>query len=152
MNQAVAVDLNRHSWRWRACGLLAGLIFLTGCAATSPHRFAQPSPGWETRSGQLLYRNGQTTLIGDVVVRFSKTGDLDLTFSKGPGLVLLTVREDSSFADVKGVLARNGWSGPIDRAPVQLRGWLGLRDELVRPPHRQVIRYQTGTQSFLFQF
>ena len=67
------------SWRrsvdaliWRAAPRFAPSIRLTGRE-------------WQARSGQLLYRNARTTLIGDVLVRFSKSGDFELTFSKGPG-------------------------------------------------------------------
>jgi hypothetical protein len=165
MKQVAAVDPNRHlsmnqtgmqffggnRGRHRL-RLLAAAILLTSCATTPSHRFPEPSPDWKTRSGQLLYRNAQTTLIGDVVVRFSREGDLDLVFSKGPGLTLLAIREDASFAQIKGPLAGRGWWGPIDRAPLQLRGWLGLRDQLVRAPRQKSVRYTSGTETFLFHF
>ena len=50
------------------------IVDLTSCATTSRHQFAEPRD-WRTRSGQLLYRNDKTTLIGEVLVRFSKSGD-----------------------------------------------------------------------------
>ena len=59
---------------------------------------------------------------------------------------------DASFAEIKGALARSGWSGPIDRAPQQLRGWLGLRDRVVRSQDRQSVRYIAGNETFLFRF
>jgi hypothetical protein len=130
---------------------LTGVILLASCATTS-HQFAEPASGWETRTGQLLFRSATSTLIGDVIVRFSHTGDFELNFSKGPGLTLLSIREDKSFAEVKGVLAQQGWSGPIERAPAQLRGWLGLRDKFVQAPRRKSLRYTSGTESFDFQF
>ncbi len=137
----------------RYLGLAAAAgIFLTSCAANPPHQFAQPSPDWKTRSGQLLYRNAKTTLIGDVIVRFSRAGDFDLTFSKGPGLTLFAIREDASFAEVKGALAGRGWSGPLDHAPSPLRGWLGLRGQFLDQANRRSIRYATGTETFLFHF
>jgi hypothetical protein len=104
------------------------------------------------RSGQLLYRNPKRTLIGEVYVRFSKTGDLELTFSKGPGITLLVLRQDATFAELKGPLAGRGWSGPIDRAPQQLRGWLGLRDKLINAQNRHSFRYSMRAEEFLFQF
>ncbi len=118
----------------------------------SHHQFAAPSGDWRIRSGQLLYRNGKTTLIGDVLVRFSRTGDFELTFSKGPGLTLLTTRQDASFAEVRGAMAGPGWSGPIDRAPAQLRGWLTLHDKIIRAEDRQTIRHATGAETFLLRF
>ena len=47
-----------------------------------------------------MYRNTTTTVIGEVVVRSSENGDLELTFSKGPGVTLLTLRQDAKFAQV----------------------------------------------------
>jgi hypothetical protein len=110
-----------------------------------------------------MYRAPDTTLIGDVLLRFSTHGDFELTVSKGPGVTLLSLRQDATFAEVKGAFARGGWSGPVEQAPQQLRGWLGLRDKLihsvatgrVRPSggqDRQTVRYVTGNETFLFRF
>ena len=107
---------------------VALLVFETsGCALISRHQFIEPARDWEARNGQLLYRTRKTTLIGEVLVRFSRTGEFELTFSKGPAVTLLTLRQDSTFAQIKGGLARGGWSGPIANAPQRLRGWLELR-------------------------
>jgi hypothetical protein len=91
-------------------------------------------------------------LIGDVIVRYSETGNFELTFSKGPGVTLLSLREDASFAEIKGALAGPGWSGPIGRAPKQLRGWLGLREKIIQAQDRHVIRYVAGAETFLCRF
>jgi hypothetical protein len=112
-----------------------------------------------------MYRTPQSTLIGDVLVRFSNSGDFELTVSKGPGVDLLSLRQDTTFAEVKGAFARGGWSGPVQGAPPQLRGWLGLRDKLVHSfateqepvlsagrMDRQTLRYVAGNETFLFQF
>ena len=125
---------------------------LASCATTSQHQFAEPAGGWQTRTGQLLFRSAKATLIGDVIVRFSNTGDFDLRFSKGPGLTLLAIREDSSFAEVKGAVAQRGWSGPIEQAPAQLRSWLGLRDQFVHEHGKKSFSYQSGTETFDFRF
>src|SRR5207302_7436703 len=86
---------------------------VTSCATTSHHDFSEPSGGWQAKSGQLMYRGPNTTLIGDAVVRFSTTGDFQLTVSKGPGITLLFLRQDATFAEVTGAFARQGWSGPV---------------------------------------
>ncbi|MEY2541483.1 MAG: hypothetical protein QOI22_1085 [Verrucomicrobiota bacterium] len=125
---------------------------LTGCATPSRHQFAQPANDWRTRSGQLLYRTAKTTLIGEVLVRFSKNGDFELTFSKGPGVTLLTIRQSEAFAEVKGALARMGWSGPVDRAPKQLHGWLELREKIIHAQDRPQLRHVAGGETFLFRF
>ena len=134
--------------------ILAALLVvdLTSCATVSDHQFAEPAGGWQTRTGQLLYRNVTTTMIGEAIVRFSNSGDFELTFSKGPGLTLLVLREDRAFAEVKGALARNGWSGPIDRAPMQLRGWLQLRDKLIQAQSQKRVRVTADGETFLFRF
>ena len=98
-----------------------------------------------------MYRTPNTTLIGEALVRFSKTGNFELTVSKGPGITLLSLRQDANFAEVKGGLAHQGWSGPVTQAPPQLRGWLGLRDQFLRAPDRRTLRYTAGNETFVFQ-
>jgi len=99
-----------------------------------------------------MYRSPNTTLIGDAIVRFSKTGDFELTVSKGPGITLLSLRQDAAFAEVKGAFARHSWSGPVDQAPPQLRGWLALREQFIHAPDRKTLRYVSDNETFLFRF
>ena len=99
-----------------------------------------------------MYRAPGTTLIGEALVRFSKTGGFELTVSKGPGITLLSLRQDATFAEVKGGLTRQGWSGPVKQAPPQLRGWLGLRDRFLQAPDRNTLRYAAGDETFVFRF
>jgi hypothetical protein len=124
---------------------------VTSCATPSQHQFSEPAGNWQTRSGQLMYRTANTTLTGDVLVRFSKGGDFELTFSKGPGVTLLSLRQDASFAEVRGPFAKAGWSGPVEQAPKPLRGWLGLRGKLIHSQD-QSVRYTAGNETFLFRF
>lgn len=128
------------------------LFCVISCVSISQHEFSEPVAGWQTKNGQLLYRTANTTLIGEALVRFSKTGDFELTVSKGPGITLLSLRQDETFAEVKGGLARQGWSGSVAQAPPQLRGWLELRDQFLRAPDRKTLRYATGNETFLFRF
>jgi hypothetical protein len=133
--------------------LLAIISFcIISCATISHHEFSEPFAGWQTKSGQLMYRAPNTTLIGEVLVRFSKTGDFELTVSKGPGITLLSLRQDATFAEVKGGLAGHGWSGHVDEAPPQLRSWLGLRDQFLHTPNRKTMRYSAGNETFVFRF
>ena len=132
--------------------LLVAVFCVTSCTTISSHEFSQPTAGWETKTGQLMYRGPKTTLIGDALVRFSKTGDFELTVSKGPGITLLSIRQDAAFAEVKGAFARQGWSGPVEQAPAQLRGWLGLRDQFLHVPDQKTLRYNSGSETFLFRF
>jgi hypothetical protein len=127
-----------------------GVIALTGCETL--HRFAEPARDWQARNGQLLYRNARTTLIGEVLVRSSKTGEFELTFSKGGGLNLMTLKQDSEFARIEGPLAHPGWSGPIGSAPKRLRPWLDLRDVLAQNAGKPSVRHVAGGQTFIFQF
>ena len=143
--------------------VIALLVFsLTSCATISRHPFVEPANDWQAHSGQLLYRGPKRTLIGEVLVRFSRNGDFELTFSKGPGVTLFALRQDAHFAEVKGALARMGWAGPVERAPKQLRGWLELRDVLLHSlaaaspsgggQDRQSLRHVAGAETFLFRF
>jgi hypothetical protein len=133
--------------------LLAVISFcIISCATISHHEFSEPLAGWQTKSGQLMYRAPSTTLIGEVLVRFSKTGDFELTVSKGPGITLLSLRQDATFAEVKGGMAGHGWSGRVDQAPSQLRGWLGLRDQFLHAPNQKTMRYAGGNETFVFRF
>ena len=136
----------------RSLAPLGMTLVLSSCAMISRHQFVQPSQDWPARSGQLLYHTAKTTLIGEVFVRFSKNRDFELTFSKGPGVTLLLVRQDAAFAEVRGALAGPGWSGPANQAPKRLRPWLGLRDQLIRSRNRESVRYLAGPETFLFRF
>jgi len=161
-----SASTRRDSWRYvmspftahRAVAtgftpLLAITLFgVISCATVSHHEFSEPAGGWQTKSGQLMYRTPNTTLIGEALVRFSGAGDFELTVSKGPGITLLSLRQDATFAEVKGGLARQGWSGPVGQAPPQLRGWLGLRDQFLHAPDRKTLRYVSGNETFLFRF
>ena len=136
----------------RSCLIIIAICGLTSCATFSLHQIVQPGADWRVRTGQLMYRNAKTTLIGDIVSRSSKNGGFELTFSKGPGLPLLVLRQDQQFAEVKGALARSGWSGPVERAPRQLRGWLDLRERILQAPSQKEIRYSTGNETFWVRF
>jgi hypothetical protein len=154
MNLVIERDPADHIYRNCLAAIMAAflMIGLSSCAALSLHQFTQPARDWQARSGQLLYRTPKTTLIGEVLVRFSKNGDFELTFSKGPGLTLLTLRQDATSAEIRGALARGGWAGQVAKAPPKLRGWLALRDQLVRAQDQQMIRYVAGPQTFVFRF
>ena len=132
--------------------LAIGFFCVTICTTLSSHTFSKPTSDWQTKTGQLMYRTPKTTLIGEALVRFSKTGDFELTVSKGPGITLLSLRQDAAFAEIKGAFARQGWSGPLAQAPPQLRGWLGLRDQFIRAPNQKNVRYAVGNETFLFRF
>jgi hypothetical protein len=147
---SVLVLIRVNSWLKFVFSALL-IVDLTGCTTISTHRFAEPARDWQTRSGQLLYRTPKSTVIGDVFVRFSTAGDFELTFSKGP-VTLFILRQDKNFAEMKGPLVGRGWSGPIDLAPQQLRGWLGLRDEIIRAQDRHLVRHVSGSETFVFRF
>jgi len=128
------------------------VLVLTSCAMLSRHQFIEPAVNWHTRNGQLLYRNARRSLIGEVLVRFSNHNEFELTFSKGTGVTLLTLRQDADYAEVKGALAGRGWSGPVAHAPPQLRGWLQARDKIVNAQGQQSVQFTNGTEKFIFRF
>jgi hypothetical protein len=128
------------------------LFYIISCTTISRHEFSEPAVAWHTKSGQLMYRTPNTTLIGEALVRYSKAGDFDLMVSKGPGITLLSLRQDATFAEVKGAFAGQGWSGPVAQAPSQLRGWLGLRDRFLNAPDGKTLQYAAGNETFVFRF
>ena len=132
--------------------LVTSLFCVISCATVSHHDFSAPDSSWQTKIGQLMYRAPGKTLIGEALVSFSRTGDFQLTVSKGPGITLLSLRQDATFAEVKGGLTQQGWSGPVGQAPPQLRGWLDLRDQFLRDPNRKTLRYAAGNETFEFRF
>ncbi len=140
---------NRH---YQICVLAVAICCVTSCATVSLHKFSEPTTGWQTKSGQLMYRSPKTIVIGEALVRFSKTGDFELTVSKGPGITLLSLRQDAAFAKITGAFARQGWSGPTSQAPPQLRGWLALRDQFLHAPNQKILRYTAGDETFVFRF
>jgi hypothetical protein len=146
---AWAIEVNR---RYLITPLAITMLCVTSCATVSPHEFSAPTAKWQTKTGQLMYRSPKTTVIGDALVRFSKTGDFELTLSKGPGITLLSLRQDSTFAKITGAFARQGWSGPVAQAPSQLSGWLALRDQFLHAPNQKTLRYAAGNETFLFRF
>jgi hypothetical protein len=130
--------------------LLAAL--LTACQTTARHQFAEPTSPWQAKSGQLSYTDRQTTLIGEVLVRFSRDGHFELTFTKAGGLTLLSLRADAEFARIEGPLARGGWSGRIAEAPERFRGWIQLREKLATGQRMTTVRHDHAGQSFTFRF
>ena len=130
--------------------VLVACLCLTNCQ--SIHQFVQPAPDWQSQVGQLQYRGPKMSLIGDVVVRYSSGGDFELTFTKGPGVPLLTVRQDDKFVRVSGPLARGSWSGPPAEAPARLRGWVSLREVLLRSKNQPLVHQTIGPDRFTIAF
>lgn len=133
--------------RWAAA--IFASLFLTSCVI---HQFALPSREWTTRSGQLSYRGKKRAIIGEVLVRFSNRGDFELTFTKGPGVSMLTMDTDPQFARVRGLLVGLPWSGPIAHAAERARGWLALREEILRNPKEQTFRARAADESLIVRF
>lgn len=131
--------------------ILCVLFGLTSCA-TIGNRFTDPTADWQARNGQLLYHSQKTSLIGEVLVRFSKAGDFELTFTKGPGVTLLTVRQNATFVRVSGPLSRGSWSGAPANAPARLRGWVELRDVLMKSAGQSSAEHTAGGEKFKFRF
>ena len=133
--------------KWRLCLLL---FSLASCQTTSTHQFATPATTWATKSGQLSYQGPKISLIGEVLVRYSKAGELELIFSKGPGVNLFVLRQDAQFASAEGPLARGRWAGDSASAPERLRGWFGLREQILAG--RNSIQMNAGGERFNLRF
>src|SRR3979490_1658896 len=131
--------------------LVALALSVTSCE-TVRHQFTGPALDWQARNGQLLYHGKRTTLIGEVLVRFSKAGDFELTFTKGPGVALLEIRQDANFFSVRGPLAGVSWSGSMAHAPPRLRGWLQLREKLMALGDQPTLSHSYGGETFTLPF
>lgn len=93
--------------------LLASALCLAGCAS---HQFAQPSGAWKTRTGQLQYKEGSRAIIGELAL--STNGDhAKLEFSKGPGLVLMSMQRDATHARFEGPLSRLAHTVKLPASP-----------------------------------
>ena len=132
------------------CAALASS--LTSCQTTAPRQFAEPTAGWQTKTGQLAYTDQKLSLIGEVLVRYSKDGHFELTFTKAGGITLLSLRRDAKFGQAEGPLARGRWSGVVAEAPPRLRGWFELRDKIVNARRMTSVRHDTGEQTFTLRF
>ena len=130
--------------------LITVAVAFSGCGTI--HDFISPAPDWQARTGQLLYKGKRTTLIGEVLVRFSKSGDFELTFTKGPGVTLLELRQDANYFNVRGPLAGVKWSGSTANAPAHLRGWLELRDKLMALGDKPSLTHSYRGEKFTFRF
>jgi hypothetical protein len=134
----------------RLVALVALAVSLSSCGTI--HQFIGPSPDWQARNGQLLYHGKRTSLIGEVLVRFSKAGDFELTFTKGPGVALVEIRQDATNFNIRGPLVGVGWSGSTDRAPAHLRGWLQLREKLMALGEKTSLTHSYRGETFRFRF
>ena len=90
------------------------------------------------------------SLIGDVVVRTSPAGDMELTFSKAPAFTLMTIKQNATFGRASGPLAHGSWSGPTANAPHSLRGWFSLREKILAGSSH--IQFNSGGESFNLRF
>ncbi len=133
-------------------GSIVALLLFTfaGCQTTTTHQFTAPAPAWQTKIGQLSYKSPKISLIGEVLVRTSPAGDLELVFSKGPGVNLLILRQDAQYGSATGPLARGSWAGPIAQAPERLRGWFALRAKILAGGN--AIQTRAGRDSFNLRF
>ena len=135
--------------------LRSALVMMIAVAMSSCgtiHQFVGPSQDWQARNGQLLYHGKRTTLIGEVLVRFSKSGDFELTFTKGPGVALIEIRQDAQFFNISGPLAGVKWSGSTANAPAHFRGWLQLRDKLMALGDKTSLTHSYRGETFTFRF
>lgn len=108
-----------------------------GCAGSTK---APPLPARTVRAwqgaGQLQYTHGGQSIIGEVVVSRAANADLSLDFFKGPGIPLLKLWRAGSGGEAaaQGALARGGWQGDAAKAPVRLRAWVKVAEQLAQRP------------------
>lgn len=105
--------------------LLAAICCLAGCAT---HQFATPQGTAKNRTGQLLYKEGTRSIVGDLTISTRGT-DRRLEFSKGPGLALIRVQSDATHARFDGPLARLSHTVKLPPAKDSRdAGWMAILD------------------------
>jgi hypothetical protein len=140
--------------RLGSIALCAVSFAVAGCqtTTTNSHQFSQPSAGWTTKTGQLAYKDQKLSLIGEVLVRYSKQGDFELTFTKAGGITLLSLRQDAGFGKAEGPMARRGWSGPLAQAPAHFAAGSVARQSRERTQRRHDSASDSGEQTFTLRF
>ena len=107
------------------------LLSLTSCAdySTPSVRRARARLAVAHRTARLP--GPEMSLIGEVLVRSSASGELELTFSKGPGVRFCTVRQDDKFGECR--RSARAWClvGSARECAGALRGWFALREILL---------------------
>jgi hypothetical protein len=109
-------------------------LILSGCQTVNE----LPGLGSNAKrhDGQMVYQTPRTSIAGDVILRTSPSGDYDLVLLKG-GVQVLQVQAHDDQLVASGLFARNGWTGPLDRAPGPLKSFALLK---------QVVPYFDSTQ------
>jgi hypothetical protein len=112
--------------------LFAAALAALGFAGCASHQFAQPSGTWTTRTGQLLYREGGRSIVGELSL--SRSGQsAQLEFTKGPGLSLLRVQRDATHARFDGPLARLSHTVALNPPPQgRDAAWLAVMERGMR--------------------
>ncbi len=107
--------------------ILLLVVLMAGCQAA--RELSGLGAEAKTRVGQLLFTYGGHSIVGDIVLRNLNGGDYDLYFSKG-GVQVLEFQTRGTHMTATGVLAKNGWSGPVAEARGPLRPWATLKEVL----------------------
>jgi len=109
--------------------MLAATLCLAGCAT---HQFANPQGTAKNRTGQLLYKEGTRSIVGDLTIS-TRGADQRLEFSKGPGLALMRVQRDATHARFDGPLARLSHTVKLPPSKESRdAGWLAILDRSVK--------------------
>jgi hypothetical protein len=120
-------DIDPENYMTSRILILLSALWLAGCQTAK--EISGLGPEAKTRVGQLQYTYGGHSVVGDIILRTLNGGDYDLYFSKA-GVTVLEFQTRGSHMAATGLLARNGWSGPITEAVGPLRPWATLREVL----------------------
>ncbi len=124
-------------------------LLALGFAGCVSHQFSQPQGTWKTRTGQLLYREGGRSIVGELTVStLGKDGRLE--FSKGAALALMRIQRDASHARFEGPLARLAHTVSLPASPGSREaGWMTVMD---RAATEQSYSVGSGGAQFSVQF
>lgn len=109
----------------RAVAIVVCCWFVAGCATVAPP--LPPGMDW-TRTGLVNWARSESSLTAEIDFGGNAAGDLAMTVQKQQ-VLLLIVRSGDRWS-ASGPLARGGWSGTGESAPLALAGWITLAETL----------------------
>jgi len=112
---------------FRCLSLVWIAFWLSACQSANE----LPGLGSDARQyeGQMIYNTSARSIVGDVILRTRANGDYDLVFSK-TGVLVLQLQVHGNELSATGLVARSGYTGPIELAQGELRNWAHLKTVL----------------------
>jgi hypothetical protein len=139
-------SINMRLWKSSSrLFLVAGLLFLCGCATTNTQSlFTVSGPGWHVQQGQALWmtKKGGPQLGGDIVFATDDTGRSYAQFEKMPlSIVMVQTTPKEWFLH----FAQGGGTYKGHEPATTRTVWLHLADALAGKPLPQPLHFEQET-------